>query len=208
MSLTDPVLAKIVDYLVASYGAHSILLYGSRADGSATADSDYDVAAFAPVENEIRNNQLIDGAFWDVFVYPEELLLSPTKEYLKLRGSQILVQESTKARDFLTGLDDLFDAGPAALSEQEVAVRVQWAEKMLARIQRNDIEGNYRRAWLLTTLLEDYFEFRQIWYQGPKKSFIWMKEHAPQDFMVFERALLPAAPWEAIKNLVDCVTQK
>ncbi|MEN0036571.1 MAG: nucleotidyltransferase domain-containing protein [Cellvibrio sp.] len=205
MPSTDPVLVKIIDYLVAQYGAHTILLYGSRADGSATADSDYDVAAFAAVEHEIRNNEFIDDAYWDVFVYPEALLASPTKEYLKLRSSQILVQKSNHADDFLADLDKLFDAGPAVLTEQEIAVREQWAAKMLARIQRDDIEGNYRRVWLLTTILEDYFDLRQLWYQGPKKSFVWMKENAPNDFYLFERALSPAAVHSDIECAVRCV---
>lgn len=205
MPLTDPVLVKIVDHLVSQYGAHTILLYGSRADGSATADSDYDVAAFAAVEHEIRNNAFIDDAFWDVFIYPEPLLASPTKEYLKLRNSQVLVQKSNHADDFLAGLDKLFDAGPAVLTEQEIAVREQWAAKMLARIQRDDIEGNYRRVWLLTTILEDYFDLRQLWYQGPKKSFVWMKEKAPSDFHLFERALSPAAVHSDIERVVRCV---
>lgn len=205
MYLTDPVLAQITDYLVAKYGTHTILLYGSRADDSATPDSDYDVAAFAPVDKEIRNNQLIENAFWDVFVYPEALLVSPTKEYLKLRNSQILLQTSTHADEFLAGLDCLFSAGPAGLTEQEVEVRAQWARKMLARIRRNDIEGNYRRVWLLTTMLEDYFDVRQLWYQGPKKSFIWMKEKAPNDFHIFERALNPTAIHGDIERVVACV---
>jgi len=36
---------------------------------------------------------------------------------------------------------------------------------MALRMRRSDIEGNFRRAWLLTALLEDYFRLRGMWYQ-------------------------------------------
>lgn len=205
MDLADTVLTEIVEHLIADYHAHTILLYGSRSDGSFAADSDYDLAAFAPIENENRNNKLINNSFWDVFVYPESILSSPNKDYLKLRNSRILIQKGTRATEFLAGLDNLFNAGPAQLTPAEIEVRVQWAQKMCARLQRNDIEGNYRRVWLLTTLLEDYFDIRKIWYQGPKKSFIWLRENSIADFQSFKRALIPSASPEDIKKLIQCV---
>jgi predicted nucleotidyltransferase len=47
-------LARISQELVAAHGAHTILLYGSHADGSAGPDSDYDIAGFAPVAQPLR----------------------------------------------------------------------------------------------------------------------------------------------------------
>src|SRR6187551_1847015 len=205
MDVADTVLTEIVDHLIVDYRAHTILLYGSRADGSFTADSDYDLAAFAPIDNETRNNKLINNSFWDVFVYPESILASPSKNYLELRNSRILIQKGSGATEFLVELENIFNAGPVQLTPAEIEVRAQWAKKMYARLERNDIEGSYQRVWLLTALLEDYFDIRQKWYQGPKKSFIWLRENARADFSIFEQALIPSASPVDIKKLIQCV---
>jgi len=205
MDLADVALTEIIEHLIGDCRAHTILLYGSRADGSFTTDSDYDLAAFAPVDSEVRNNKLINNSFWDVFVYPESILASPSKDYLKLRNSRILIQKGSGATEFLVELENIFNAGPVQLTPAEIEVRAQWAQKMYTRLQRSDIEGNYRRVWLLTTLLEDYFNIRQLWFQGPKKSFMWLRDNSPTDFQYFERALTPSASPADIKKLIQCV---
>ncbi|BAZ21637.1 hypothetical protein NIES4073_25150 [Kalymmatonema gypsitolerans NIES-4073] len=48
---------------------------------------------------------------------------------------------------------------------------------MLKRISQRDIEADYRRVWLLYTLLEDYFALRQKWYLGSKESWNWLKTY-------------------------------
>jgi hypothetical protein len=158
----DPVLIHICEQLAAKHGAHTVMLYGSRADGSATADSDYDVAAFAPIENTLRDARLYDDAYLDIFVYPESELADPSEEFLHLRQSQVLLQCRKEADNFLQRLDALFQQGPAPLPPDEVVARITWIHKMLARIQRDDAEGNYRRVWLLFSLLEDYFQLRRL----------------------------------------------
>jgi len=70
---------------------------------------------------------------------------------------------------------------------------------------RQDIEGAYRRTWLLTVLLEDYFHLRHRWYQGPKKSFQWLGENNPETYRAFEVALSPAASDDSIHRLIGRV---
>lgn len=67
----DAVLDLIARELLAGYGVHAIALYGSRADGSAGPDSDYDIAAFGPVAEPLRIPRLEVGAYLDVFVYSQ-----------------------------------------------------------------------------------------------------------------------------------------
>jgi len=201
----DPFLDQVCKELVAAHGVHTILLYGSRADGSAGADSDYDVAAFGPIDKSFRVAQLVDDAYLDVFVYPEALLVKPTEEYLKLRGSHVVLQRGTEAEDFLGSLEEVFRRGPEPLPSDEIEARKVWAHKMAARMQRADLEGNYRRVWLLTALLEDYFHIRGQWYQGPKKSLRWLEQFDAPTYDAMRLALEPNASTEAVFSLVHLV---
>jgi predicted nucleotidyltransferase len=76
----DPLLDRICRELTEA-GAHTVLLYGSRADGSESEVSDYDVAAFAPVDRVVRDASVMDGHFLDVFTHPDEALSRPTAEF-------------------------------------------------------------------------------------------------------------------------------
>lgn len=201
----DPLLQRLCDCLVSVHRAHTILLYGSRADGSAGPESDYDVAAFAPKERIVRDARVVEGKFVDAFVYPEGVLASPTEDHLKLRGSKILLQRGSKAEGFLRKIEELFRAGPKPLPADEIEARKVWALKMVPRIQRGDLEGNYRRVWLLTALLEDYFLLRGLWYLGPKKSLLWLEEHDPPMHRAFAVALAPGSAIEAIRSLAQAV---
>jgi len=205
---TDPILNQVCKELVAVQAVHTILLYGSRADGSAGADSDYDVAAFGPIDKSFRVARLIDAVYLDGFVYPEALLLEPTEEYLKLRGSHVVLQRGAEAEDFLSKPEEIFRRGPEPLPSDEIEARKVWAHKMAARMQRADLEGNYRRAWLLTALLEDYFHLRGLWYQGPKKSLRLLEQFDAPTYDAMRLALEPNASTEAFFSLVHFVAGK
>lgn len=200
-----PAVQAVLDELVASWGAHTILLYGSRADGSAGPDSDWDIAAFADVPQVVRITRPIEAGFLDVFICPDSQLDAPTPEHLKLVGAAILLERDGAGQRLLRRLDDMMSAGPETLPADELQARRDWARKMLVRIRRGDAEGHYRRAWLLTALLEDYFALRGVWYQGPKKSLAWLSRNDPAAHAAFVAALAPGAPDEAIVALVDAV---
>ncbi|MBS1201456.1 MAG: nucleotidyltransferase protein [Proteobacteria bacterium] len=203
--MNDPLLQAIVDELVASHGAHTIVLYGSRADGSASAGSDYDIAAFAAIERATRITRPVGDTFLDVFIYPEAQLETTPVEFLKLVGGRVLVERDDAGRRLVERADRLLQAGPEPLPPDERRALQDWARKMLVRMQRGDAEGHYRRAWLLMELLPDYFQLRGLWYRGPKKSFAWLAGHDPVAHAAFLAALTPGAPDEAIRALVDAV---
>ena len=191
--------------LVQRHGAHTVLLYGSHADGSASPGSDYDLAGFADVPRTLRDARVVDGQFLDAFIYPESLLAQPTHEQLHMRSSRILLQRDRQASHFLTALDALYAAGPEAKPEDELQAVRTWAWKMLARMERGDAEGNYRRHWLLMQLLEDYFSLRRQWYLGPKKALMLLRHSDPAVHAAFEAGLHPGATADAIRTLVQQV---
>lgn len=201
----DPLLREVCVSLERDSRAHTILLYGSRANGTENEFSDYDIAAFADVPAAKRDTRVVAGQFLDVFLHPEAALAAPSTEHLTLRGSRILVQRGSEASAFLARLDAMFDRGPEPLPPDEIDARRTWAGKMALRMRRGDIEGDFRRVWLLTALLEDYFALRGMWYQGPKKSFQWLREFDAATHRAFENALKPSASFDAIDDVVGFV---
>ena len=205
---SDLFLERACKELVSVHAAHTILLYGSRANGTARPDSDYDIAAFAPVEKTIRDARIVEGVFLDTFIHPESELFNPIEEHLKLRGGKIVLQRETEAENFLHQLERLYVSGPTALPTDEIEARKMWALKMDETIKHGDTEANYRRVWLLTALLEDYFHIRGLWFQGPKQSLIWLKEFDASVHEAYCAALAPGASNETIHALVKLVIPK
>lgn len=203
--MNDDLLDGIVAELAASHGAHTILLYGSRADGSAGPASDCDIAAFAAVDRTIRITRQEGETFLDVFVYPEQQLESGADEFLKLAGGLVLREREDAGRRLIERAGRLLEAGPDPLPADERAALRDWARKMLLRIRRGDAEGDYRRVWLLTELLPDYFRLRSLWYLGPKKALAWLADNDAAVHAAFVAALAPGAGDAALAALVDRV---
>ena len=183
---------------------HTVILYGSRASGAASAGSDYDLAGFAAVGTTRREARVWRSAFVDLFIYPESYLTDPV-DLLKLRRGVVLVERDGQGTALLARLEKQFAAGPEKLPPDELEARGVWAKKMLERAQRGDLEGDYRRVWLLTALLEDYFHLRGLWFLGPKTALAWLREHDPATCAGFETALKPGARLESLTALVALV---
>lgn len=187
------VLNSAIESLQKKYAAHTFILYGSRADGSAGSASDYDIAAFGPVSSVLRDPSYVASAFIDAFVYPETVLDKPTIDYTKLLPGRVIRDRQGKGTKFIKCVEQLIQVPPAALPEDENLTRRVWVERMLQRIKRGDPESNFRRAWLLCDLLPYYFDFRQLWYFGPKKSIQWLKQHDELAYLAFTDAIAPGS---------------
>lgn len=188
------------------HGVHTVILYGSRTRGEATAESDIDVACYADVGSTTRDARLWNEMYLDAFICPTaELGAAPDADKLKLCDAQVLLDERGLAEGYLARIAALEEQGPPALAEHEQRMRRVWVRKMLARLRRGDVEAHYRQHWLLYQLLEDYFALRGQWYRGPKRALADLLASAPDTFVVFERALVPGAPLEALEALAEVV---
>jgi len=125
---------------------------------------------------------------------------------LRIRGGRVLLEKRGFGTALLKRLARRYARGPARLSPEEVNLRKHWARKMLQRIRRADAEGKFRRAWLLTTLLEDYFVLRGLWYEGSKLSLRWLRRHEPAVASLFTKALRLGAKLSCIVELAAVVT--
>lgn len=201
----DTFLASLLKRL-ADEQAKVVILYGSRARGDATPESDFDVAAFAEREGPVKQVAgQWGGGLLDLFIHPMATLTKAGPDHLHMRGGSVLVDEGGRGATFLSALDDVFTQGPAPLTDEEMAVRKAWSWKTLERARRGDVVGDYRRAWLLTTQLENYFSFRNEWYLGSKRALDHLRCVDAHTFSVFQAALAPNADMVAIEALVRLV---
>jgi predicted nucleotidyltransferase len=206
----DPLLARLVDDLAARHGCHTIVLYGSRALGTATAESDYDLLGVRAEGEATRDAQIVDGFFLDAFVYPEKDLDDKGPTLLQLRGGVVLREERGIGTRLLSTVSSALAAPPAPLSEAEARMRRVWCQKMVVRIRRGgpeDVEAHHRRAQLLSEAIEILFELRGRRYLGPKESLRWLRENDPQTHRIFAEALAPGAPVEALERMVERVLE-
>jgi hypothetical protein len=200
MTLSFP---DLVDEMQRSHHAHTIILYGSRARGDATHDSDVDIACFADVAEVYRDARLWSAYYLDAFIYPTASLHAPSvDDMLKLCGGKVLLDARNLADALLSSLSMHLHKPVAPLAKSEIQMRSVWANKMLARIARGDIEANYRRHWLLFQLLEDCYAIAELRYPGPKLAFADLASRAPATRDAFQRALAPDASHQSICDLV------
>jgi hypothetical protein len=206
MTDNDDFLRALTDRLRSESGCHTVILYGSRARGDATIHSDYDVIGFRDAEGAVvRDAGLWRGGRMDIFVYPTTRLDGDVADMLHVRGGRVLLERDRFGRDLLVRLDEIHARGPEPLPADEIAARKAWAWKMLDRASLGDVEGNFRRAWLLTMLLENHFLLRGQWFPGSKKAFQIFRETDPRTLELFEHALTPDASLQAIAALVEQV---
>lgn len=203
--MADPLLEVISEDLRAHHGCHTVILYGSRARGDATATSDYDVLGVKESGDSVRDARLWNGVYLDIFIYPEARLLTPDASMVHIKDGIVLFQKGDLGARFLERLHAIDAAGPKQLPPDEIQALKVWARKMVDRSRAGDIEGNFRRVWLLTALLEDYFLIRGAWYRGPKESLQWLKREDPAVYSAYQAALDPGAELSTLEALVTLV---
>jgi hypothetical protein len=196
---------EIVHTLVEVHGCHAVILYGSRARGTATESSDWDVLGIRKTGASQRVARDFRGAWLDAFVQPESHFATLDPESLKLLGGRVVMDKRGFGAALMKRVAAFEAKGPEPLRQDEDEVIRVWYSKTLARVARDDLEARHRRVWMLFQSLEDYFKLRRRWYRGPKESFPWLAEHDPETHEAFARALEPSATLDDLRLLVERV---
>lgn len=205
---SDEILRSIVDELQITYHCHTIILYGSRARGDFTSTSDYDVAGITSSNDKkwIARFDENHQVFYDIFIFPEKELINPTEDHLQMADGVVIIDHNHVGKHLLEKLKNI-QSKPLSISNEEIKARKVWYKKMLARANVSDIEGKYRHIWAIHAILEDYFSFKKLRFQGPKKAFQYLKEYDPAILCAFEVALSNPNDLDALKHLIEAIAE-
>lgn len=198
---TSSFLQQLITYLMKEHHCHTIILYGSYSTGDYTSESDVDVVGFADSFREKNDTSLFLGKQLDAWIYPTKKHRQ-AEQFLQLHQGEVLLDERNIATRLLKDIDRLVHRGPGQISDNEKTFLIAWLWKMEKRSRKNDIEGNYRRNWLLVDSLEIYFELKGVWYFGPKKSLAWLEEHDKKGYALFQQAFKRDV---AVEDIVEVV---
>lgn len=181
---------EILAYLMEAYHPHTILLYGSFADGSHNAHSDFDALVITDQPPAAHDGRVVDGVALDVFLYPTSAFEGAVDygQFLHLHDAIILVDDRGMGLALRQRASQALRQLPQK-SRAELTHQVEWCEKMLLRATRGDAEGFFRWHWLLVDSLEFYFDLRGWRYFGPKKALAALEAQDPQGFALYRQAL-------------------
>ena len=181
---------EIIDYLRREYTPKGILVYGSFANGTNSAGSDFDALIITDNVKRRHDNSVIADTELDVFVYSSECFENgcDPADFIQVLDGDIIVDE-TGVLSKLKKEVSHYAANKSAKTKEELQTGVEWCRKMLLRTQRGDAEGYYRWHWLLTDSLEIYSDIYRAFYRGPKKTLRWMEGTDPEAFAIYHNAL-------------------
>lgn len=198
---TNAFLEELTTYLIERHHCHTIILYGSFSTGNYTSESDVDIVAFADSFREKNDTTILLNKQLDAWIYPTKMHRH-ADQFLQLHESEVILDDRNLASKLLSDVDRLIDRGPGEISTDEKKFLIAWLWKMESRARKNDIEGNYRRNWLLVDSLEIYFQLKGIWFFGPKKSLAWIRENDTIAYELFDQAYVNGVESIDIVNLI------
>jgi predicted nucleotidyltransferase len=205
----DAFLKLITERFKNIHGCHTAILYGSRARGDFTQNSDYDILGIRDDGRVIRDTLISDSnEILDGFIYSTSDIVGKEEAFLRIKDGIVLFERDQFGVKLLNEIESIFARGPDPYPSDEIKACHDWVSKMLLRIQRDDLEGNYRRHWLLFQLLEDYFRLRNIWFMGAKRSLAYLRENDLVTFELYEASVRPGASIKEIEALALEVISK
>jgi len=193
---------RITKYILDHHHCHTVILYGSHARNESTPTSDYDIIAIRDNGEFERDCRIFENSYLDIFIYPPNVIENIDPGMIRAKDGIVLCQKDHMGDQLLDKIKALFQQGPPKTPDWEQHEIIGWLQKMLLRANEDNIEGNYRRHWLLHDLLECYFKLRDRWYLGPKESFKWLQIHDQKTYLAFDTALKSDARLSDIDELI------
>ncbi len=144
----------ILNYILKKHDCHTVILYGSRVDGTNDATSDYDILAIRDSGDFEKDCAVFEGCYLDAFIYSEGNIIEPDSFLIRIKDGIVLAQKNKLGDELLSHVTKIYEHGPEKTPAWEKQEIISWLPKMLERAKRNDVEGNYRRHWLQTELLK------------------------------------------------------
>ena len=181
---------EILRYIQETYAPAALFVYGSRADGSAGPDSDFDALALTADGPARHDVSFVGGVQLDLFLHPAASFRGDfdPAEFLRLLDGRLVWDRDGTGKALLAKLAAYRDSLPPKTAEEN-RTQVAWCRKMLQRTGRGDAEGLFRWHWLLVDSLEICCDLCGQLYQGPKKSLRWLETARPEAYARYTAAL-------------------
>ena len=185
----------IIKYLASRYDPLSVIVYGSWADGSNNAGSDFDALVITRGGERGHDTSFVGGVQLDAFIYPESSVGADADcdEFSQIWDGEPLLDTDGIGAELIGRVNTWLDSRPEKTAE-ELRADIAWCRKMLTRAGRGDAEGFFRLHWLLTDSLEIFCQTLGWRYLGPKKSLRRMSIERPEAFEVYSAALAGRSP--------------
>lgn len=180
----------ITGHIKEKYRPSALIIYGSYADGTNGADSDFDALIISKEQDLLHDTSFVGGVQLDLFVYPEAYFSEEfdCEEFVQISDGKIIFDECGMGARLMARVRQYLEEVPAKTRE-EAADGIRWCEKMLHRGKRCDAEGMFRLHLLLTESLSIFCDAVHIAYSGPKKSLRYMQDKHPEAFEIYSDAL-------------------
>lgn len=194
---------EILDALVARWRPAAVLVYGSFADGTQDAQSDFDALVITRTPAPPHDTSVLCGHPLDVFFSSPEIFDGEwfPEDFVQLYHAVDAYDPEGIGRTVIGAVRRWVDSRPPR-SRADCLDSLAWCGKMLARSGRGDPEGDYRLLWLLTDSLEIWCDLTGRFCFGPKKSLALLRDTDPAGYALYAAALRApspetAAPWVA-----------
>lgn len=182
---------NLISYIFEKYNPNAIILYGSYANGTNNANSDFDVLVISNTHPYYHDVSFVDGVQLDLFVYPKTFFKKKEldlMDFVQIFDGKIIFDNESIGLWLKTEVNNAIN-DISLKTYEENRDQVEWCEKMLVRALRNDAEGHFRFYWVLIDSLEIYFDICSLKYFGPKKALNYMKKVDSTSYEIYSNAL-------------------
>lgn len=197
----------LVAELVRRHDAHTVILFGSRARGDATPESDVDVLAVRATGGPRRDVTPWCGLALDVHVVDDAGLAGFVETHLTaLVDARVLAEASDAGARLVATIRARLAQPRPALEDGARRAEFAWGDKMRLRIRQADpVLRAFRRAEVLALVLEAWSAVRGRWHFGPKATLRTLPADDPEAYAAYVAATRADAPAEAFDRLLDAV---
>lgn len=181
---------QILNYLK-KYNPLAIIVYGSYADGSATAESDFDVLVISKDHAPKHDVSFVENVELDAFIYPLSHFEGEVDyaDWLQIAEGNLVLDSDGIGRNLKDKVQQYLETMPLK-SSAEIEESLAWCKKMMLRMKKADAEGMYRRHRLVVDSLEIYCDIMMERYLGSKKTLRKMRQENPIAYNCYSDALI------------------